>query len=51
MDSRYAVGPSMVLATGLSFVMLFFGGGGGLVNMSYGLNSMLKNPVGGSDLY
>jgi heme/copper-type cytochrome/quinol oxidase subunit 1 len=25
----------MVLATGLSFVMLFFGGGGGLVNLGY----------------
>ncbi len=33
----------MVLATGLSFVMLFFGGGGGLVNMSYGLNAMIHN--------
>jgi cytochrome c oxidase subunit I len=33
----------MVLATGLSFVMLFFGGGGGLVNMSYGLNAMVHN--------
>lgn len=33
----------MVLATGLSFVMLFFGGGGGLVNMGYGLNAMIHN--------
>ncbi len=33
----------MVLATGLSFVMLFFGGGGGLVNMSYGLNALIHN--------
>jgi len=33
----------MVLATGLSFVMLFFGGGGGLVNMGYGLNAMVHN--------
>ena len=33
----------MVLATGLSFVMLFFGGGGGLVNMSYGLNALVHN--------
>jgi cytochrome c oxidase subunit I len=33
----------MVLATGLSFVMLFFGGGGGMVNMSYGLNTLIHN--------
>ena len=33
----------MVLATGLSFVMLFWGGGGGLVNMSYGMNAMIHN--------
>lgn len=33
----------MVLATGLSFIMLFFGGGGGLVNMSYGMNAMVHN--------
>ncbi len=33
----------MALATGLSFVMLFFGGGGGLVNMSYGMNAMVHN--------
>jgi cytochrome c oxidase subunit I len=33
----------MVLATGLAFVMLFFGGGGGLVNMSYGMNAMIHN--------
>jgi cytochrome c oxidase subunit 1 len=33
----------MVLATGLSFVMLFFGGGGGLVNMGYGLNALIHN--------
>lgn len=33
----------MVLATGLSFVMLFFGGGGGLVNMAYGMNAMVHN--------
>lgn len=33
----------MVLATGLSFVMLFFGGGSGLVNMSYGLNALIHN--------
>jgi cytochrome c oxidase subunit 1 len=33
----------MVLATGLSFVMLFFGGFGGLVNMSYGMNAMVHN--------
>src|SRR5205814_10305068 len=26
----------MVLATGMAFVMLWFGGGGGLINMSYG---------------
>lgn len=32
----------MVLATGLSFVMLFFGGGG-LVNMGYGLNALVHN--------
>jgi len=33
----------MVLATGLSFVMLFLGGGGGLVNMGYGLNALIHN--------
>lgn len=33
----------MVLATGLSFIMLFFGGGGGLINMSYGMNAMVHN--------
>ncbi len=33
----------MVLATGLAFVMLWFGGGGGLVNMSYGMNAMIHN--------
>ncbi len=33
----------MVLATGLSFLMLFFGGGGGLINMSYGMNAMIHN--------
>ena len=32
----------MVLATGLAFVMLWFGGGG-LVNMSYGMNAMVHN--------
>lgn len=33
----------MVLATGLSFIMLGFGGLGGLVNMSYGMNAMVHN--------
>jgi cytochrome c oxidase subunit 1 len=33
----------MVLATGLAFFMLWFGGGGGLVNMSYGMNAMIHN--------
>ena len=33
----------MVLATGLAFLMLFFGGGGGLINMSYGMNAMVHN--------
>jgi cytochrome c oxidase subunit 1 len=33
----------MVLATGLAFFMLFWGGGGGLVNMSYGMNAMIHN--------
>ena len=33
----------MVLATGLAFIMLFWGGGGGLVNMSYGMNAMIHN--------
>jgi cytochrome c oxidase subunit 1 len=33
----------MVLATGLSFFMLWFGGFGGLVNMSYGMNAMVHN--------
>jgi cytochrome c oxidase subunit 1 len=33
----------MVLATGLAFMMLWFGGGGGLINMSYGMNAMVHN--------
>jgi cytochrome c oxidase subunit 1 len=33
----------MVLATGLAFFMLWFGGVGGLVNMSYGMNAMVHN--------
>jgi len=33
----------MVLATGLSFLMLWFGGLGGLINMSYGTNAMVHN--------
>ena len=33
----------MVLATGLAFFMLFFGGGGGLINMSFGMNAMVHN--------
>ncbi|MGD9738787.1 MAG: cbb3-type cytochrome c oxidase subunit I [Bauldia sp.] len=33
----------MVLAAGLSFVMLGFGGFGGLINMSYSMNAMIHN--------
>ena len=33
----------LMLATGLSFVMLGFGGFGGLINMSYGMNAMVHN--------
>ncbi len=33
----------MALATGLAFVMLWFGDEGGLVNMSYGMNAMVHN--------
>jgi cytochrome c oxidase subunit I len=33
----------MVLATGLSFVMLGLGGFGGLINMGYGMNAMVHN--------
>lgn len=33
----------MMLATGLAFFMLWFGGGGGLINMSYGMNAMVHN--------
>jgi len=33
----------MVLATGLGFVMLGFGGFGGIVNMGYGMNAMVHN--------
>ena len=33
----------MVLATALAFFMLWFGGGGGLINMSYGMNAMVHN--------
>jgi cytochrome c oxidase subunit 1 len=32
-----------VLATGLAFVMLAFGGFGGLINMGYGMNAMVHN--------
>ena len=32
-----------VLATGLAFVMLGFGGFGGLINMGYGMNAMVHN--------
>jgi cytochrome c oxidase subunit 1 len=35
----------MVLATGVAFVMLWFGGGGGLINMSYGMNAMVHSPT------
>src|SRR4029079_15054887 len=38
----------MVLATGLAFFMLWFGGGGGLINMSYGMNAMVHNPSWGT---
>lgn len=33
----------MVLATGLSFILLGFGGFGGVVNMAYGMNAMVHN--------
>jgi cytochrome c oxidase subunit I len=33
----------MVLATGLSFILLGFGGFGGIINMSYAMNSMIHN--------
>ena len=33
----------MVLATGLAFAMLWFGGGGGLINMSYAMNATVHN--------
>ncbi len=33
----------MVLATGLAFFMLWFGGFGGLINMSYSMNAMVHN--------
>jgi cytochrome c oxidase subunit 1 len=36
-------GEPMVLATGLSFVMLGLGGFGGIINMSYAMNSMIHN--------
>src|SRR5262245_10927922 len=32
-----------VLATGFSFVMLGFGGFGGIINMAYGMNAMVHN--------
>jgi len=32
-----------VLATGLAFVMLGFGGFGGLINMGYGMNALIHN--------
>lgn len=33
----------MTLATGLAFFLLWFGGGGGLINMSFGMNAMIHN--------
>src|SRR5690606_37122905 len=33
----------MVLASGLAFVMLAFGGFSGIINMSYGMNAMVHN--------
>jgi cytochrome c oxidase subunit 1 len=33
----------MVLATGLAFILLGFGGFGGVVNMAYGMNAMVHN--------
>ena len=33
----------MVLAVGLAFIMLGFGGFGGLINMGYGMNAMVHN--------
>ncbi|HME23699.1 MAG TPA: cbb3-type cytochrome c oxidase subunit I [Acetobacteraceae bacterium] len=36
-------GEPMVLAVGLSLVMLGFGGFGGLINMSYAMNAMIHN--------
>jgi cytochrome c oxidase subunit 1 len=33
----------MVLATGLGFAMLGFGGFGGIINMGYGMNAMVHN--------
>ncbi len=33
----------MVLAAGLAFFLLWFGGFGGLINMSYGMNAMVHN--------
>jgi cytochrome c oxidase subunit 1 len=33
----------MILAVGLSLIMLGFGGFGGLINMSYGMNMMIHN--------
>jgi cytochrome c oxidase subunit 1 len=33
----------MVLATGLAFIMLGFGGFGGMINMGYGMNAMVHN--------
>jgi cytochrome c oxidase subunit 1 len=36
-------GRPMVLATGLAFIMLGFGGFGGMINMGYGMNAMVHN--------
>jgi cytochrome c oxidase subunit 1 len=33
----------LVLATGLAFIMLGFGGFGGMINMGYGMNAMVHN--------
>src|SRR5205085_4080419 len=40
---RLPWGRPMVLAPGLAFFVLFSGGGGRLINMSYGMNAMVHN--------
>ncbi len=42
-DRRWTLGAGLLVGGVLAFFMLWFGGGGGLINMSYGMNAMVHN--------